>query len=375
MGVSATIWAYTDGVSPETDHEAMTEPRDGWFLAVRASGVDLTEFESLLAQVVRTDEAGFAAGTASHDVLLVDDATIAEMLTQVPAPTGLDHLSKPFQGLVSRFHVLYAVASDVGCAWVDEYAAGRGDDALAALVEPASWPLFAGREDADELAAVPRRMGQQLEHGSTPRWSARRTAAEAAARYADVPTASPDRPPAPCGDQADCPRADHRLVGGMSWESSAVYNATSTSGCSSVWRPVECPEVARGHAPRERQPRLRPTVPVSTKSAQSQPYRGAFLTVAERLLEGILVAALRMLHIGAVDLDVADFSSLAHASGRPRLCDRLPVRVSGKSAQSGLAAALLGLWTRLVQARIGIPSDQEELRDVRPKASVSSPSS
>ena len=46
--------------------------------------MDLTEFESLLAQVVRTDEAGFAAAIASDDVILVDDATVAEMLAQVP---------------------------------------------------------------------------------------------------------------------------------------------------------------------------------------------------------------------------------------------------------------------------------------------------
>ena len=170
VGVNATIWAYTYAKSdePETDHEALTEPRDGWALSVRASGMDLAEFESLLAQVVRTDEAGFAAATASDDVIRVDDATIAEMLAQVPAPPGLEHLSKPFSGFASRFHVLYAVASDVGCGWVDEYAAGRRDDALAALADPASWPLFAGRDDADDLAAVPLKIGQKLDQGIDP---------------------------------------------------------------------------------------------------------------------------------------------------------------------------------------------------------------
>ena len=170
VGVNATIWAYTyaEGGEPETDHEALTEPRGGWALSVRASGMDLTEFESLLAQVVRTDEAGFAAATASDDVIRVDDATVAEMLAQVPAPPGLEHLSKPFTGFASRFHVLNAVASDVGCAWVDEFAAGRRDEALAALADPASWPLFAGRDDADDLAAVPLKMGQKLEQGIDP---------------------------------------------------------------------------------------------------------------------------------------------------------------------------------------------------------------
>ena len=170
VGVNATMWAYTDaeGDEPETEHEALTEPRDGWALSVRGSGMDLTEFESLLAQVVRTDEAGFAAATASDDVILVDDATVAEMLAQVPAPPGLEHLSTPFVGFASRFHVLNAVASDVGCAWVDEYAAGRRDEALAALADPASWPLFAERDDADDFAAAPLKMGQKLAQGIDP---------------------------------------------------------------------------------------------------------------------------------------------------------------------------------------------------------------
>lgn len=168
VGVRATIWAYTYGASPETDHEAMTEPRDGWSLEVRGSGMDLVDFESLLAQVVRTDKAGFAAGTASDDVVLVDDATTAEMLTQVPAPPGHEHLSTPLEGFMSRSIVLSRVASDVGCAWVDEYAVGRRDEALAALADPASWALFAGRDDADDLAAEPRKMGEKLEQGIDP---------------------------------------------------------------------------------------------------------------------------------------------------------------------------------------------------------------
>ena len=167
LGVPATVWAYTDGEAPETDHEAMTEPRNGWVLAVRGSGMDLTEFESLLAQLVRTDETGFAAGTAADDVVRVDDATVAEMLAQVPTPPGFEQLSTPFV-FASRFHVLYAVAHDVGCAWVDAYAAGRRDDALAALADPASWPLFAGRDDAPDLAAEPRKMGEKLEQGIDP---------------------------------------------------------------------------------------------------------------------------------------------------------------------------------------------------------------
>jgi hypothetical protein len=168
VGVRATIWAYTEGDAPQTDHEAMTQPRRGWFLAVRGSGMDLAEFESLLAQVARTDEAAFAAGTASDDVTYVDDAALARMLTQVPGPPGLDRLTMPFQGFVSNSHVLTAVAHDVGCAWIEEYAAGRRDDAVAALADPASWPLFAGRDDADELTAVPQEMGQKLEQGVDP---------------------------------------------------------------------------------------------------------------------------------------------------------------------------------------------------------------
>jgi hypothetical protein len=39
---------------------------------------------------------------------------------------------------------------------------------LAALADPASWPLFAGRDDADDLAAVPLKMGQKLEQGIDP---------------------------------------------------------------------------------------------------------------------------------------------------------------------------------------------------------------
>ena len=168
VGVPATIWAYTEGDKPETHHEAMTQPRDGWFLAVNGSWMDLTEFESLLAQVVRVDEAGFAAGTASHDVVFVDDATIAEMLTQVPAPPGYEDVSTPFEGFASRSFVLSAVASGAGCAWVDAYAAGRSDEALAALADPASWPLLTGRDDANDLAAAPLKMGEKLEQGVDP---------------------------------------------------------------------------------------------------------------------------------------------------------------------------------------------------------------
>ncbi len=167
FGRDATTWAYS-----RDDHATMTEPADGFFFEVRAAGMPLADYRSLLEGLVQTDEAGFYVGLPEGTVTPANhDRAVRGLLEGVEVPRGFTAADVELEGFQDPYQAAAGVAGAVGCAWLDVYAAGPADQrdaALAALDGSAEWPLLlAMGEDGDYPQAFAQ-VAEELRSGTTP---------------------------------------------------------------------------------------------------------------------------------------------------------------------------------------------------------------
>lgn len=141
LGRHAQEWAYA-----EDDHTVIRAPEGDFFLEVRASGLTEEEFRSLLADLVQTDQKGFAASLPAGMVTPYNhDRAIRHLLRGVDTPPGFTADDVSLTGFNDAYQSAAQVAGSVGCAWIKIWGRGGPDDrqaAVDAFESSRSWPLL-----------------------------------------------------------------------------------------------------------------------------------------------------------------------------------------------------------------------------------------
>ena len=130
------------------DHATIRPAEAGQFLEVRASGMDLAAYDSLLDRIVQTDAPGFAAALPDDIVTPFNrDEAVNRLLGEASVPDGFAADEVDLKGFNDAYQSAVRVAGAVGCAWLDVYAQGGSaarQQAQAALDGSRDWPLLKG---------------------------------------------------------------------------------------------------------------------------------------------------------------------------------------------------------------------------------------
>ena len=118
--------------------------------------MDEAAYRTLLGQLEKVDPADFEASLPPNIVTPTEqDATIAEMLSDITVPDGFDPKSIKVDGYNERYHVGAPVTGKVTCSWIQAYADAQaaGDqagvaEAAAAMDGSRDWDVL--REMADQ---------------------------------------------------------------------------------------------------------------------------------------------------------------------------------------------------------------------------------
>lgn len=147
----------------------MTTPGDGFFFEVRAAGMPLPAYEELIGSLVQTDEPGFYAGLPTGTVTPANrEQAINDLLRGVTVPDGFGPADVKLSGFNAPYHASVAVASAVGCAWLDVHDGGSAAEqerAVAALDGSRDWPLLVAIDGDGGYAEVFRGVADRLRDG------------------------------------------------------------------------------------------------------------------------------------------------------------------------------------------------------------------
>ena len=145
FGEPSPMWAYSS-----EDHATIGPVHGDHFFEVRGSGMGEAAYRSLLGQLEKVDPAGFEASLPANIVTPSEqDATIAEMLSDITVPDGFDPKSIKVDGYNERYQVGAPVTMRVTCSWIQAYADAQaaGDQAGVAAAAAA----MGGSRDWDVL--------------------------------------------------------------------------------------------------------------------------------------------------------------------------------------------------------------------------------
>lgn len=141
LGQNGTLWA-----SAPDAHDLIRTPEGGRFLEVTGSGMDEAAFRGLVAQIVQTDDRGFADSMPTDVVTPFNRMeAIHHLLRGVETPPGFTADDVTLTGFNDAYHSAAGVAGSVGCAWFDVWARGTDADRQAAIDAfdgSRSWPLL-----------------------------------------------------------------------------------------------------------------------------------------------------------------------------------------------------------------------------------------
>ncbi len=151
FGDPSPMWAYSGN-----DHTTIGPVHGDHFFEVRGAGMDEAAYRTLLGELEKVDPADFEASLPPNIVTPTEqDATIAEMLSDITVPDGFDPKSITVDGYNERYHVGAPVTGKVTCSWVQAYADAQaaGDqagvaEAAAAMDGSRDWDVL--REMADQ---------------------------------------------------------------------------------------------------------------------------------------------------------------------------------------------------------------------------------
>jgi hypothetical protein len=141
LGREAHEWAYA-----EDDHAVIRSPEGDVFLEVRGTGMSESAFRAALADLVQTDEAGFAGSLPEGVVTPYNrDEAIGHLLRGVDTPPGFTADDVTMTGFNDAYQSAAQVAGAVGCAWINVWSGGTAADkhaAVEAFGGSRSWPLL-----------------------------------------------------------------------------------------------------------------------------------------------------------------------------------------------------------------------------------------
>jgi hypothetical protein len=170
-GTSASVFTYT-----KTDTAVMLKPRDGAFVELRAQGPTRTEFDELLAHVVRVDAEAFLKALPPEVVTpgrVGEEA--AKILADVPIPPGFDVAAVEVGGANDPYQFGAAVTGQVSCAWIAEWIrADEADDdkarrlAATALRSSHRWKVLNDMNDEGDYPEMVWRVADQVAGGDVP---------------------------------------------------------------------------------------------------------------------------------------------------------------------------------------------------------------
>ena len=141
LGHDAHEWAYG-----EDDHTVIRSPQGDVFLEVRGTGLSGSDFHAALADLVQTDQAGFAGSLPEGVVTPYNrDEAIRHLLRGVDTPPGFTPADVSLSGFNDAYQSSAQVAGAVGCAWITLWAHGTAAEkqaAVDAFEGSRSWPLL-----------------------------------------------------------------------------------------------------------------------------------------------------------------------------------------------------------------------------------------
>ncbi len=164
LGRSAGLFTYASD-----DHAVLRAPDGDRFLEVRGQGMSETDFRAVLADLVQTDEAGFARSMPPGTVTPYNrDEAIQHLLRGVETPPGFTADQVSLLGFNDGYQSAARVAGSVGCAWLDRYADGSAADrsaAIDAFAGSRSWALLRHIADQGGYSSVFWSVAGQLRSG------------------------------------------------------------------------------------------------------------------------------------------------------------------------------------------------------------------
>ena len=145
FGKPSESWAYD-----RHDHTVIRPVQGESFFEVRGEGMDRAAFVDLLAQLRQVDADDFDARLPAdvvrpHEVA----AKVTALLTGVETPDGFEVSTTRVPPYQEPYHVAAHVTGQVGCAWIDQYAAAlssgdgaSGQRAADAMSGSRTWPVL-----------------------------------------------------------------------------------------------------------------------------------------------------------------------------------------------------------------------------------------
>ncbi|TYB35434.1 hypothetical protein FXF50_23675 [Micromonospora sp. AP08] len=159
------------------DFAVMLRPRDGVFVEIRAAGGDRTEFDRILAHVVRVDVRTWLAALPP-EIVTPDrvDEQAAKVLADIPLPPDFDRAALAGLGTNDAYQFGARVTSRVGCGWIAEWQRARraGDDAALrraadALRSSHNWKVLHQMNAEGDWPEVFWETADEVAAGSVPR--------------------------------------------------------------------------------------------------------------------------------------------------------------------------------------------------------------
>lgn len=171
LGAPAESWAYD-----RRDHTVIRPVQDETFIEVRGEGMERATFVDLLTRLRQVNAADFGA-TLPAGVVGPQDlaATVTAMLSDIEIPDGFDVSTIHVPPYQEPYHVVAHVTGQVGCAWIDQYAAAisSGDSvarqqAVDAMMASRTWPALRRIEHAGGWADAMWQVGEDMAAGAAP---------------------------------------------------------------------------------------------------------------------------------------------------------------------------------------------------------------
>jgi len=175
LGRPGQLWAYD-----AQDHTVIREVDDGFWIELRGSGMDETEYRALLTRLAMVDRAGYEA-SLPEDFVTDDErsAAVASMLAGITAASGAegpDGLPVRVRSTQEDPYQLGAeVAGAYACAWLEAFdnavahdQAGRADEAARVLGTARDWPVLDEMNDRGDYPEVVWEYADQVAAGRVP---------------------------------------------------------------------------------------------------------------------------------------------------------------------------------------------------------------
>ncbi len=167
----AESWDYN-----QRDHAVIGPVGDKTFFEVRGEGMDRTAFIDLISQLRQVDADEFEASLPISVVRPQEvAAAVTAMLTGVEIPDGFDVSAVQVPPYQEPYHVAAHVTGQVGCAWIDRYAAACSSaDSLArrqavdAMRRTRTWPVLRDIEHDGGWAEEFWRVADDMAAGEAP---------------------------------------------------------------------------------------------------------------------------------------------------------------------------------------------------------------